>query len=174
MTMIKKILMLCLVSTVFSSFAASVQDQISAIAAAESAAKAEAKQRQDAEGDKWQQQQKTEQARRAKAAAAKKAERERTLAEKKADKKRDQDFVDQLRQLEIQRQKLAIERESARMKRENEFIDQELNQSKATTDVIQPHADANHLSEGDKSLESAAKAEDEKAESKSWFGKLLQ
>ncbi len=41
-------------------------------------------------------------------------------------KKRDQSYEDELRSLEIQKQKLALAKEEARVKRENEFIDQEL------------------------------------------------
>ncbi len=85
------------------------------------------------------------------------------------DKARDQSYEDELRRLEIQKQKLALAREEARVKRENEFIDQELKSKAAQTDVIQSHADANrNLSEGGRDLlQSEGKAREEKASG--WF-----
>ncbi|MBS2146038.1 DUF5384 family protein, partial [Salmonella enterica subsp. enterica serovar 1,4,[5],12:i:-] len=77
------------------------------------------------------------------ASAERKAHRERVEAELKADKNRDQKYEDELRTLEIEKQKLALAREEARVKRENEFIDQELKNKAAQTDVIQSHADSN-------------------------------
>ncbi len=86
-----------------------------------------------------------------------------------ADKKRDQSYEDELRSLEIQKQKLALAKEEARVKRENEFIDQELKHKAAQTDVVQSEADANrNMTEGGRDLmKSVGKAEENKSDS--WF-----
>lgn len=58
-----------------------------------------------------------------------------------------------MRQLEIQSRKLELERQAARAKRENDFIDQDLKSQAAKTDVIQSEADVNrNLSIGGKEL----------------------
>ncbi len=89
-------------------------------------------------------------------------------AEAAQDKARDQSYEDELRRLEIQKQKLALAGRGPG-KRENEFIDQELKSKAAQTDVIQSHADANrNLSEGGRDLlQSEGKAREEKASG--WF-----
>ncbi|EMB2600384.1 DUF5384 family protein, partial [Salmonella enterica subsp. enterica serovar Cerro] len=60
-------------------------------------------------------------------------------------------------------------REEARVKRENEFIDQELKNKAAQTDVIQSNADSNrNMSEGGRDLmKSEGKAREKKASG--WF-----
>ncbi|MBB0677941.1 DUF5384 family protein [Escherichia coli] len=57
----------------------------------------------------------------------------------------------------------------ARVKRENEFIDQELKHKAAQTDVVQSEADANrNMTEGGRDLmKSVGKAEENKSDS--WF-----
>lgn len=90
---------------------------------------------------------------RAATAAANKARQDKLDAEASADKKRDQSYEDELRSLEIQKQKLALAKEEARVKRENEFIDQELKHKAAQTDVVQSEADANrNMTEGGRDL----------------------
>ena len=70
-----------------------------------------------------------------------------------ADKKRDQSYEDELRQLEIEERKLELARKKARVNRENDFIEQELKRESAKTDVIQSGADsARNLSSGSKTL----------------------
>ncbi|EMF1460044.1 DUF5384 family protein, partial [Escherichia coli] len=103
------------------------------------------------------------------AAANKKARQDKLDAEASADKKRDQSYEDELRSLEIQKQKLALAKEEARVKRENEFIDQELKHKAAQTDVVQSEADANrNMTEGGRDLmKSVGKAEENKSDS--WF-----
>ncbi len=103
------------------------------------------------------------------AAANKKARQDKLDAEATADKKRDQSYEDELRSLEIQKQKLALAKEEARVKRENEFIDQELKHKAAQTDVVQSEADANrNMTEGGRDLmKSVGKAEENKSDS--WF-----
>ncbi len=60
-------------------------------------------------------------------------------------------------------------KEEARVKRENEFIDQELKHKAAQTDVVQSEADANrNMTEGGRDLmKSVGKAEENKSDS--WF-----
>ena len=71
------------------------------------------------------------------------------------------------RNREIQQEALA--KEEARVKRENEFIDQELKHKAAQTDVVQSEADANrNMTEGGRDLmKSVGKAEENKSDS--WF-----
>lgn len=86
-------------------------------------------------------------------ADAKKAEQERAYNEYMTDKKRDQSYEDELRQLEIEERKLELARKKARVNREDDFIDQELKNSAARTDVIQSEADATrNLSKGAENL----------------------
>ncbi|MEQ2026289.1 DUF5384 family protein [Xenorhabdus szentirmaii] len=148
--------LLVVIST--SVFASSLQSQISAIAQAENETKAE-KQRQHA----------AQQAKREKAASAERAERERRHREATADKKRDQDYEDELRKLDIEMKKLELEKQAIRVKRENDFIDQELKNQAANTDVIQSKADINrNLSSGGKAwLESEGRSREK--QHSGWF-----
>ena len=83
--------------------------------------------------------------------------------------KRDQSYEDELRSFRDSETKLALAKEEARVKRENEFIDQELKQKAAQTDVVQSEADANrNMTEGGRDLmKSVGKAEENKSDS--WF-----
>ncbi|MBD2806025.1 DUF5384 family protein [Xenorhabdus szentirmaii] len=148
--------LLVVIST--SVFASSLQSQISAIAQAENETKAE-KQRQHA----------AQQAKREKASSAERAERERRHREAAADKKRDQDYEDELRKLDIEMKKLELEKQAIRVKRENDFIDQELKNQAANTDVIQSKADINrNLSSGGKAwLESEGRSREK--QHSGWF-----
>lgn len=161
-------------------FASSLQEQLSAVAQAEQQGKHEEKMQRDALQEKYAQQARLERQRKANAIAAankkaaaaaaeRKALREKVEAESRADKVRDQGYEDELRSLEIQKQKLALAREEARVKRENDFIDQELKNQAARTDVIQSNADVNrNLSQGSKDLlQSEGKAREKKAGG--WF-----
>jgi hypothetical protein len=79
--------------------------------------------------------------------------RQQKEAEAEADKKRDQGYQDQLRALDVQQKALAVEAEKARVARSNEYIDQELKEKAAQTDVIKSEADSNRdLSQGTKTL----------------------
>ena len=82
---------------------------------------------------------------------------------------RNREIQPEIRSLEIQKQKLALAKEEARVKRENEFIDQELKHKAAQTDVVQSEADANrNMTEGGRDLmKSVGKAEENKSDS--WF-----
>ena len=104
-------------------------------------------------------------ARMAAAAAKQKAIDEERLA----DKSRDQSFEDKQRALALQKMELDLEREKARVKREDDFINAELAKQKAQTDVIQSDADSSrNISTGAKDLmQSEGEARKEKAGS--WF-----
>jgi hypothetical protein len=92
--------------------------------------------------------------------AAQKQRQEAALTEQKrkddeilADKRRDQSYQDKLRDLDVQQKMLAIEAEKARVARVNEYIDQDLKEKAAHTDVVQSNADATRdLSSGTKTL----------------------
>lgn len=176
----KKVLLCAILAALSSStFASSLQDQLSAVAEAEQQGKNEEQRQHDewvAERNREIQQEKQRRAnaqaaanKRAAAAADKKARQDKRDAEATADKKRDQSYEDELRSLEIQKQKLALAKEEARVKRENEFIDQELKHKAAQTDVVQSEADANrNMTEGGRDLmKSVGKAEENKSDS--WF-----
>lgn len=177
----KKILFPIIFSLSSGCFAnPSLQSQLAAVAQAEQQGKAEEQRLTDLEKEKQVREQRIERQRRenaialankkaAIAAANLQAQREKIEAEKKADKKREQGFEDELRSLEIQKQKLALAKEEARVKRENDFIDQELKHQAAQTDVIQSNADSNrNISEGGKKLmESEGKAREKKVSG--WF-----
>ena len=167
-----------LASLSYPAIASSLQDQLSAVAEAEQQGKNEEQRQHDewiAERNREIQQEKQRRAnaqaaanKRAATAAANKKARQDKL-EATADKKRDQSYEDELRSLEIQKQKLALAKEEARVKRENEFIDQELKHKAAQTDVVQSEADANrNMTEGGRDLmKSVGKAEENKSDS--WF-----
>ncbi|EFN5686592.1 hypothetical protein FQJ02_10070 [Escherichia coli] len=165
-----------LTSLSYPAIASSLQDQLSAVAEAEQQGKNEEQRQHDewvAERNREIQQEKQRranaQAAANKRAANKKARQDKLDAEATADKKRDQSYEDELRSLEIQKQKLALAKEEARVKRENEFIDQELKHKAAQTDVVQSEADANrNMTEGGRDLmKSVGKAEENKSDS--WF-----
>lgn len=177
----KRVLLFSLLTVISgSAFSASLQDQLAAVAQAEQQGKNEENRQRDALQAKLDKEAQLEKQRRANAAALankkaqaaeaeRKARRDKFEAEAAQDKKRDQGYEDELRSLHIQQQKLALAKEEARVKRENEFIDQELKNKAAQTDAIQSHADANrNLSEGGRDLmKSEGKAREEKASS--WF-----
>lgn len=176
----KRIILPLILSFSGNGFASSLQEQLSAVAQAEQQGKAEEQRLSDIQQEKINAAERLERQRRASAvaeanrkaaiaSAEKKARREKIEAEVKADKTRDQGYEDELRSLEIQKQKLALAREEARVKRENEFIDQELKNQAAHTDVIQSNADSNrNMSEGGRDLmKSEGKAREKKASS--WF-----
>lgn len=114
-----------LVVSILSLFVSNIAvADLSAVVAAETAGKKAAAQARE----------------KARLAAAKKDER--AYGEYIADKKRDQAYEDQLRLLELEALKLELERKKARVKREDDFIEQELKREAAKTDVIQSDADA--------------------------------
>lgn len=177
----KKILLCAILSTLSTTaLASSLQDQLSAVAEAEQQGKNEEKKEHDewvAQRNREIQQEKQRRAnaqaaankKAAAAAAERQARQDKLDAEAAKDKHRDQSYEDELRSLEIQKQKLALAKEEARVKRENEYIDQELKREAAHTDVVQSQADANrNMTEGGRDLmKSVGKAEENKSDS--WF-----
>ena len=176
----KFILFIALSAFANTALASSLQDQLSAVAQAEQQGKAEEQKKHDewvAKRDREIQQEKQRRAnaaaaankKAAAAAAERQARQDKLDAEAAKDKHRDQSYEDELRSLEIQKQKLALAKEEARVKRENEFIDQELKHQAARTDVVQSEADATrNISEGGRDLlKSTGKAEENKSDS--WF-----
>ncbi|MFP1557208.1 DUF5384 family protein [Escherichia coli] len=168
-----------LASLSYPAIASSLQDQLSAVAEAEQQGKNEEQRQHDewvAERNRNAEQEKQRRAN-AQAAANKKRQPEEIRKLVRINwtpkplrtKKRDQSYEDELRSLEIQKQKLALAKEEARVKRENEFIDQELKHKAAQTDVVQSEADANrNMTEGGRDLmKSVGKAEENKSDS--WF-----
>lgn len=163
-----------------SGYAAELQQQLAAVAQAERDGKQQEQLLQDAQQAQRERDLRGEQQRRARAAAAqadadrrrnaaRQAVHRQVLEEQQAARVRNQSYEDELRSLNIQQQKLALDREAARVKRENDFIDQELKASAAKTDVVQSEADANRtLSAGGKDLmQSEGRAREKKAGS--WF-----
>lgn len=154
-------------------------DQINAVDAAQARQQAAIRAQQEAQRAAelaYQRQQQEQQRaavaaqrRREEAAAAQQKQREEAAAAEKyrqgqeaaADKKRDQDYQDQLRNIEIEQKKISLEEEKAKQARINEYIDQDLKEKSANTDVIQSNADANrNISSGEKTfLEKKGEAE---------------
>lgn len=176
----KKIFFPLILSLSSSCFASTLQDQLSAVAQAEQQGRTAERQQFDTQKEQQDQKERLERQRRVNeiasankkatiAAAERKSQREKIEVEANADKKRDQGYDDELRSLEIQKQKLALAREDARTKRENDYIDQELKNQAAHTDVIQSNADSNrNISEGGKDLmKSEGKAREKKVSG--WF-----
>lgn len=71
-------------------------------------------------------------------AAARQREQE---AEAAADKQRDQSYEDKLRELNIQRQEVELQKQKTVAGRENEYVDSDLARRSAETDVIRSEAD---------------------------------
>jgi DNA-binding helix-hairpin-helix protein with protein kinase domain len=94
------------------------------------------------------------------------AEQQRKEAEALSDKQREQQYQDQLRALDLEEKTLRIEAQKARVARTNEYIDQELKEKSARTDVIQSTADSSrNISSGAKTfLEKTGKAEIESSQ----------
>ncbi|WP_422422845.1 DUF5384 family protein [Pseudomonas sp. GZD-222] len=90
------------------------------------------------------------------------AERQKVqAAEHKRVQTREEGFEDELRALELEERRLALQAKKAKVARANDYIDAELRDSAARTDVIQSNADASrNVTSGTKSLlEDAGKAE---------------
>ncbi|PSS50141.1 DUF5384 family protein [Pseudomonas sp. BBP2017] len=92
-------------------------------------------------------------------------------AEQKRVLTREEGFEDELRALELEERRLQLQAKKAQVARANDYIDAELRDSAARTDVIQSNADsARNVTSGTKSLlEDAGKAEVNR--SNSLFGK---
>lgn len=79
----------------------------------------------------------------AKVLADREAARRRNEALAAAERKRNQAYQDQLRQLQIKKEKLDLQAKKTAVSRENDFINAKLSRQKAETNVIQSQADAN-------------------------------
>lgn len=147
--------------------AASMQEQLSAIAQAENEGMAQEKQQEDAWREERRQRIDAARQRRAQAVARENARKAKRDAEIAADKKRDREYEDKLRAIELEKQRLELEAKTARVKRENEFLDQDLKERAARTDAIQSEADARrNISTGSKELlQSEGKAREKEASS---------
>ncbi|HCR85795.1 MAG TPA: hypothetical protein DIV86_03870 [Alphaproteobacteria bacterium] len=79
--------------------------------------------------------------------------------------KRDLSYEDELRKVELENLKLELQARRTRVERSNEFIDQELKEQAAGTDLIQSNADAvRNISDGVKEkMKSQGRAEEKKA-----------
>lgn len=82
-------------------------------------------------------------------------------AERKRVQTREESFEDELRALELEERRLKLQAKKAQVARANDYIDAELRDSAARTDMIQSNADAaRNVSSGAKSLlEDVGKAE---------------
>ncbi|MBT8767321.1 DUF5384 family protein [Metapseudomonas boanensis] len=89
------------------------------------------------------------------------AQRQAQAAEQKRVRSREENYEDELRALELEERRLALQAKRAKVSRANDYIDAELRDSAARTDVIQSQADsARNVTSGTKSLlEDAGKAE---------------
>jgi hypothetical protein len=89
------------------------------------------------------------------------AKRQVQEAENQRVRSREESFEDELRALELEERRLELQAKRARTARANDYIDAELRESAAKTDVIQSDADASrNLSTGTKALlEDSGKAE---------------
>ncbi|BBR56400.1 MULTISPECIES: DUF5384 family protein [Pseudomonas] len=100
------------------------------------------------------------------AAAQRAAEQQQAqAAERKRVQAREEGYEDELRALELEERRLALQAKKAKVARANDYIDAELRDSAARTDVIQSNADAaRNVTSGTKSLlEDAGKAEVKRA-----------
>lgn len=103
----------------------------------------------------------------AKAAAEKKAAAQRAAvrAAKEKAKARNEAHEDKLRSIEVENMELDLQAKRARVKRTDEFLDQEIKAKAAEADVIQSEADATrNISSGiGENLKSKGRAEEAKA-----------
>jgi hypothetical protein len=133
------------VAIAFSGFSVSAQtlsDQINSVYRAQQAEQLREQQNQQA----WAAQQ-------ARIAAQQRAERAAAEQQKAEAIRRDQEYREKLRALDVQQKELQLQKLKAQTARENDFIDRELKRLDAETDEIQSQADANrNLSEGAKAF----------------------
>lgn len=178
----------CAVST---AHAQSMQEQLNAINAAESEIKATQDARRREYMRQQEQQAAAERARRAdeqarmdkqreedaknKRIASEKAEaiakQQREIAAKEREKK--EAYSDELKKMALEEKQLELQVKKAKVKRADDYIDQELNREKAKTDVIQSDADANrNVSTGAKNMMTGiGKGEENKSKGWSLFKK---
>jgi hypothetical protein len=99
------------------------------------------------------------------------AKQQREAAAKERDKK--EAYNDELKRMALEEKQLELQVKKAKVKRADDYIDQELNREKAKTDVIQSDADANrNVSTGAKNMMTGiGKGEENKTKGWSLFKK---
>lgn len=178
----------CAVST---AHAQSMQEQLNAINAAESEIKATQDARRREYMRQQEQQAAAERAKRAEEQAIAQKQRESEEAHRRAasekaeaaarqqreavakEKQRNQAYEDELRKMALEEKQLELQTKKAKVKRADDYIDQELNREKARTDVIQSEADATrNVSTGAKNMMTGiGKGEENKSKGWSLFKK---
>jgi len=171
--------------------AQSMQEQLNAMSAAENEIKATQEARRREYMRQQEQQATAERARRAEEQANAQKQRDadeahRRAAADKADsaarqqreaatkeKQRNQAYEDELRKMALEEKQLELQTKKAKVKRADDYIDQELNREKARTDVIQSEADSTrNVSTGKKNLMTGiGKGEENKTKGWSLFKK---
>jgi hypothetical protein len=178
----------CAMST---AHAQSMQEQLNAINAAESEIKATQDARRREYMRQQEQQAAAERAKRAEEQAIAQKQRESEEAHRRAasekaeaaarqqreavakEKQRNQTYEDELRKMALEEKQLELQTKKAKVKRADDYIDQELNREKARTDVIQSEADATrNVSTGAKNMMTGiGKGEENKSKGWSLFKK---
>lgn len=178
----------CAAST---AHAQSMQEQLNAINAAESEIKATQDARRREYMRQQEQQAAAERAKRAEEQAIAQKQRESEEAHRRAasekaeaaarqqreavakEKQRNQTYEDELRKMALEEKQLELQTKKAKVKRADDYIDQELNREKARTDVIQSEADATrNVSTGAKNMMTGiGKGEENKSKGWSLFKK---
>lgn len=131
----------------------SLSNQIDAVYAAQQRQEASQRAAIDAQQQLIMRQQQRQDAQSRAATAQRAAQDAARAADAAADKKREQAFEDQLRQLQLETAKLELKKKEAQVARENDYIDQDLRRQAAQTDTVQAQADtARNLSNGMKNL----------------------
>ena len=171
--------------------AQSMQEQLNAMTAAENEIKANQEARRKEYMRQQEQQAAVERAKRAEEQAVAQKQRDaedvrrRAAAEKTEavarqqreavakDKQRNQGYEDELRKMSLEEKQLELQTKKAKVKRADDYIDQELNREKAKTDVIQSDADATrNVSSGAKNMMTGiGKGEENKSKGWSLFKK---
>ena len=124
-----------------AAFGQTVQDQINSVYQAQQQEEARQRAAYDAQQAELRREHQSQlAAERARAAAAGALQKQREEAAQ-ADKQRNQTYEDQLRELNIERQKAELQAEKARTDRETDFINADLARRGAETDVVKSQAD---------------------------------
>ncbi len=150
----------------------SLQDQINAVNNEQTRIVNEENRRRAIAAQQEQDRQKAIAAQQEAQAKAQRAAAEARERERLKDKARNQTFEDENRQIDLELRRAALEKEKARAKRSNEYIDQELKREGAVTDVVQSQADATrNVSQGEKDLRSGI---GKGAAKSGWFDKIFK
>jgi hypothetical protein len=142
-----------------------LQDQISAVANAEADQKSTEDAARKAAVAAQKEREAKEQVLRGAAIADHNARVAKDEALQEAEKKREQSYEDNLRQIQLDSMKMDLDAKKAKVSRTNEYIDQDLKAKAAMTDVVQSNADATrNITTGMKDkMESEGKAQEKQA-----------